>query len=70
MYKFRVLECPANKQAIIHPETDSEETAKSLAKQIVAETHHTCYLERFNGEKWQRGSIRYFWYFDRVCFWN
>ena len=70
MYKYRVLECPSDGPAITHPETESEDEAKSQAKQNVAETHHTCYIERYDGEKWQRGSIRYFWYFDRVCFWN
>lgn len=64
--KYRVLESPD----IAHPALDSEDEAKEEAKRIVRETHHTCFIERFNGEEWQRGSIRYMWMFDRVCFWN
>lgn len=70
MYKYRVIECPVNVQEIPHPETDSEEDAKADAKRIVSETHNHCVIERFNGEKWERGSITYFWYFSRVCFYN
>lgn len=66
MYMYRVLEAPD----IVHEAHDSEEAAKSEAKRIVAETHHDCFIERFNGEEWQRGSIKYFWSFDHVCFWN
>ena len=70
MYKYRLIESPAGKPEIAHPELDSELEAKDKAKEIVAKTHNTCFVERFNGQKWQRGSIRYIWYFDRVCFWN
>ena len=70
MYKYRVMECPANEPEVAHAEVLSEEEAKSEAKRIVSETHNTCFIERFNGEKWQRGSVRYMWMFERVCFWN
>lgn len=63
MYKYRITEMPER-------EFSSEDDAKKFAKEFVAETHKTCFVERFNGEKWQRGSVRYFWYFGRVCFWN
>ena len=70
MYKYRVMECPANKPGIAHPSVDSEDEAKKMAKEIVQSTHNTCFVERHNGTEWQRGSIRYMWYFGRVCFWN
>lgn len=71
MFKFRVIEEPDGQPVVVHPdEFDSEFQAKEEAKRIVRETHNTCFIERFNGSEWQRGSIRYFWYFDHVCFWN
>lgn len=70
MYRYRVVECPSNERAIVHGGIATEDAAKSEAKRIVSETHGTCFIERFNGEEWQRGSIRYMWMFDRVCFWN
>ena len=70
MYKFRVLECPANREGIPHPETDSEFDAKQMAQRIVSETHNACVIERFNGQRWERGSITYRWLFERVCFYN
>lgn len=66
MYKYRVIESPG----IAHEAHDSEDMAKDEAKRIVAETHHTCFIERHNGSEWQMGTIRYLWAFDRVCFWN
>lgn len=70
MFKYRVVESPANQPEIAHREVASEDEAKTEAKRTVSDTHNTCFIERFNGEQWQRGSIKYFWYFERVCFWN
>lgn len=70
MYKYRAVEYPQGNSAILHQEFESEEDAKKDAKRIVAETHNTCFIERYNAKQWERGSIRYFWSFDHVCFWN
>lgn len=71
MYKYRVIESPANKAEIIHTEEFSEERdAMNFAFGIVQRNHTNCYLERFNGEKWERGNRKYFWYFERVCHYN
>lgn len=70
MYKYRVIELPENEEEIKHPEMDSQDDAKEMAKRIVSETHNWCEIERFNGQEWQRGSIIYMWYFSRVCFYN
>ncbi len=69
-YKYRVVECPPNEPEIPHSPCDDESQVKVDAKKTVAETHNTCFIERFDGNKWQRGSIRYFWQFGRVCYWN
>jgi hypothetical protein len=70
MYKYRVIESPHNLPEIAHPEVDSKDEAKAEAKRTVFDTHNTCFIERFNGQQWQRGSVMYFWYFERVCFYN
>lgn len=69
-YKYRVIECPCNEPKIIHLEVDDEDDAKTEAKRIVFEKHNACFIERFDGDQWEMGSIRYFWYFGQVCFWN
>lgn len=68
--KYRVIESPHNLPEIAHPAVDTEDEAKVEAKRTVADTHNACFVERFNGEQWQRGSVMYCWYFERVCFYN
>lgn len=70
MYKYRAIESLPNGEYREHRITHSEDIAKTDAKRIVAETHHICFVERFDGEKWERGSIRYWWLYNRVCFYN
>lgn len=70
MYKYRVAESIKYGETVYHREFDDEYDAKCDAKRIVSETHHICYVQRFNGEKWQEGSVMYMWMFDRVCFYN
>lgn len=63
MYKYRVTEYPEK-------EFSCEIDAKRYAKEMVEKTHNACHIERFNGTIWQRDSIRYFWYFEHICFLN
>lgn len=71
MAKYRVIEeRRGNGEIITHRETDDEFHAKSEAKRLVSETHNNCYVQRLDGERWQTGSVVYFWYFDRVAFYN
>ena len=70
MYKYRVIELPENGEEIKHPEMYSQDAVKEMVKRIVSETHNMCMVERFNGHEWQRWSILYMWYFNRVCFYN
>ena len=70
MYKYRVAESVANGKTVYHGEFDNENDAKCCAKTLVAKTHNTCFIQRYNGEKWQEGSVMYLWMFEHVCFYN
>lgn len=67
-YRYRVVEYPTVGQ-VIHPEVDSEIEARRTAAELVVTRRSACLIERFNGEQWQRGNIRYFWN-GHICAWS
>ena len=68
-YKYRVVEYPTVGE-VIHPEVGSEHEACSKAAELVLTRRSACLIERYNGERWQRGNIRYFWNLGHVCAWS
>lgn len=68
--RWRVIESPYNEKDIPHEAVGSEEEAKASAKRIVVETHHPCFIECLDGERWVRGSIMYVWWFGGLMFYN
>jgi len=70
---YRVVEYDKDNNRIEHEPHEEQYDAKQEAKAIVAKNHDTCYIERkraFGDGKWELGSIRYFWSFNRVLFYN
>lgn len=68
-YKYRVAERTADGRVVRHNETSSEDDAKKMVAYILRHNNgSTCRIERFNGERWQVGKAKYFWFVDQVCY--